>query len=202
MGVVWRSGNKNVFRWVLFKLCLRSHPAQKSVQMMLHCVVICFVVLLATSCTIADVADSSSSSSADSSVSPDTVLAPSGQASTERLIPSESSPSTPIEDSGKTTSANENHASSGSLPEPGRLSAEVRERLIEAIATDLSQPKESIRLESVTAQTWSNGCLGLATKDELCTMALVEGWQIDVSNGDNLAIYRSNESGTVVRRAN
>lgn len=201
MRVFWRNGNKNVFRWVLFRLRLGSHPDQKPVQIMVYCVVLCVVVLLATSCTTADVADSSISFSADSSVSSDTALVPSEQASTEGLVPSVSSSSTPIEEPGPTTSTKENYASDGSVSESGLLSAEVRERLMEAIATDLSQPKDAIRLESVTAQTWPNGCLGLATQDELCTMALVEGWQIEVSTGDSLAIYRSNENGTAVRRA-
>ncbi|MEM9213456.1 MAG: hypothetical protein AAGD25_03830 [Cyanobacteria bacterium P01_F01_bin.150] len=81
------------------------------------------------------------------------------------------------------------------------LSTDVEKRMLDAIAMDLSVNKESLRIDSIAAQTWADGCLGLGTNDELCTMALVEGWYVQVSSEDGTKIYRSNKEGTVIRRA-
>lgn len=79
---------------------------------------------------------------------------------------------------------------------------DLQVRVIEAIAQDLGQPATTLTVESITAQTWPDGCLGLADVDEFCTMALVDGWQITLNVGNISYSYRSNKNGTIVRQAN
>lgn len=79
----------------------------------------------------------------------------------------------------------------------------AQDKILLAIATDLDIAAEDVLIESVSAQTWPDGCLGLANPDEFCTMALVNGWQIVVSqDGESTIVYRSDSNGLAVRRAN
>ena len=63
---------------------------------------------------------------------------------------------------------------------------------IKASATDIA-------LFSVTTATWPNGCLGLATAGEICTQAVVPGYDIRFIARGVEFIYHTNESGTVLR---
>jgi hypothetical protein len=42
----------------------------------------------------------------------------------------------------------------------------------------------------------------LANPEEICTMALVEGWQIQVQHNQQTWIYRTDESARVIRSEN
>ncbi|NJR15219.1 MAG: hypothetical protein HC785_05595 [Calothrix sp. CSU_2_0] len=75
-----------------------------------------------------------------------------------------------------------------------------------AIFQDLSKNQGIIRndLEVVkyAAKTWRNGCLELANSGELCTQALVPGWQVTVTNGKQNWVYHTNGNGKNLRVAN
>ncbi|WP_339394170.1 hypothetical protein [Nostoc sp. UHCC 0870] len=64
----------------------------------------------------------------------------------------------------------------------------------EGIATKKLKITDSIR------KTWGNGCLELPRPDEFCTQALVPGWRVVVTSGQQRWIYHTNETGSVVRR--
>lgn len=222
MRVIWLNRNKrlhgdpNALRWVLVKprifkprmgnlwnvrqqIHINTH--QQTMHVKNSFIAICCVALLATGCAATDISEASQSSSPDSTAIAD------GEriSSSDKITPAGSSPAFPKENPSALPLpvSMEKNIDDPSSPEPEALTEEVRARLLEAIATDLSQPQEAISLGAVTAHTWSNGCLGLAAPNEFCTMALVEGWQIEVVNeGKPSVIYRSNERGTVVRRAN
>jgi hypothetical protein len=80
-----------------------------------------------------------------------------------------------------------------------RPSSEV----IDAVRQDLSNRTniEPARFELIktTQETWPDGCLGLPRSDEMCTQALVEGWQIVIENGDRTWIYRTDTRGRAIR---
>ena len=84
---------------------------------------------------------------------------------------------------------------------PVSLPSDVEATILGAIAQDLGQPETNLTIEEATSQTWSDGCLGLAEPGEFCTMALVDGWQLRVTDQQSTMTYRSNEAGTVVRQA-
>ncbi|HEY9806870.1 MAG TPA: hypothetical protein V6D04_09890, partial [Candidatus Obscuribacterales bacterium] len=47
--------------------------------------------------------------------------------------------------------------------------------------------------------TWRDGCLGLSTGGELCTQVETPGWQVTVAGRSQQLVYRTNDSGSVVK---
>lgn len=58
---------------------------------------------------------------------------------------------------------------------------------------------KKLKIVDYSQQTWRNGCLELPQTNELCTQALVPGWKVAVSDGQQNWIYHTNQTGTVVR---
>jgi len=79
-------------------------------------------------------------------------------------------------------------------------SATLPEAVWRSVAQDIGQPANRLTLDSAIAQSWSDGCLGLAQPDEFCSMAIVDGWQVIASDGQTVWTYRSNADGTHLRR--
>ncbi len=100
-----------------------------------------------------------------------------------------------IEESSSSSSTQENSSTS-------EISKDTEERILEAIATDIGQPVSALTVEEVSLNTWPDGCLGLPNPDELCTMALVDGWHIQVMVGEDSIGYRTDLEGTIIRREN
>ncbi|MEC4985320.1 MAG: hypothetical protein SAJ37_19435 [Oscillatoria sp. PMC 1068.18] len=75
----------------------------------------------------------------------------------------------------------------------------IGSRVLTQAIEDLNVPLEQLDIIYAEKRTWRNGCLGLGKPDDLCTQALVEGWQVTVKNGERKFIYRTNEDGTNVR---
>jgi hypothetical protein len=55
---------------------------------------------------------------------------------------------------------------------------------------------------SVTEQNWPDGCLGLPKAEEVCTMAIVPGWRIEVSDKLQTWFYRTDRTGKTLRLEN
>lgn len=60
-------------------------------------------------------------------------------------------------------------------------------------------PAERLQVRSATARTWPDGCLGLPNPDELCTQALVEGWEIVLTDNGKTWTYRTDSTGQNTR---
>lgn len=76
--------------------------------------------------------------------------------------------------------------------------------VIEAVLKNLSEesgiPSDRLQIQQTEANTWSDGCLGLAKPDEFCTQALVEGWRVRVSDGQTTWVYRTDATGKNIRQ--
>lgn len=59
-----------------------------------------------------------------------------------------------------------------------------------------------LKITNYNQQTWPNGCLGISEPDQICTQALVPGWQITVTDGQKTWIYRTDNSGRNIRLEN
>lgn len=103
----------------------------------------------------------------------------------EISLPSETSEGAPEIDSGAVSSAQ--------LPEA------VRASVLEDIAASNNVPIDALEVEAAVPQSWPDGCLGLGGPDEICTFALVDGWEVTVSQGDDVWVYRTDSDGFVVR---
>lgn len=82
-------------------------------------------------------------------------------------------------------------------------SSQLPGRVGNAVIVDLSKqtgiPAGQLQVTQYSRQTWSNGCLGLAKPGEVCTQAVVEGWRVVLSNGQQNWVYRSDHTGRVLR---
>jgi hypothetical protein len=82
-------------------------------------------------------------------------------------------------------------------------STKFSDTLAKAVLKEASQrtglSTSELRIAETTKKDWSNGCLGLGSSDEVCTQAIVPGWQVTVTGGRRELVYRTNESGSQVR---
>lgn len=72
-----------------------------------------------------------------------------------------------------------------------------------AVLTDASQrvslPVANLRIIKAEKHQWSDGCLGLAEAEEICTQAIVPGWQVTVTDGQCQWVYRTDDYGKLLR---
>jgi hypothetical protein len=75
--------------------------------------------------------------------------------------------------------------------------------VITAVRQDISQrtriPADRLKIESASERTWTDGCLGLARPEEICTQSLVNGWQITVTDDRKTWLYRTDSTGRSIR---
>lgn len=79
----------------------------------------------------------------------------------------------------------------------------VRNQVKTALADELGIAPERLQIGRYSRETWPDGCLGLGGPAELCTEALVDGWQVEVIDPetDQHYVYRTDLRGNQVRRA-
>ncbi|MEH2061221.1 MAG: hypothetical protein V7K50_02945 [Nostoc sp.] len=83
---------------------------------------------------------------------------------------------------------------------PSRLPRSVANAVLQDLARRQKISATELQIIDYNQQTWRNGCLELAQPDEICTQALIPGWQIVVSNGKENWTYHTNQTGSVLRR--
>jgi hypothetical protein len=83
--------------------------------------------------------------------------------------------------------------SAGASPPEAAIYA--REALAEKLGISLAQ----VEIVSYESKTWPDGCLGLPREGEMCTMALVSGWRVELSAEGKNYIARTNETGSQIR---
>jgi len=75
----------------------------------------------------------------------------------------------------------------------------VNDAVLREVSRRTSLPTSAFRIVESQRQNWPNGCLGLSSPGIACTEAIVPGWRIVVANGQQRWVYRTNESGSVVK---
>lgn len=109
---------------------------------------------------------------------------------TEPAPPPESAETTPAD---PTPTEAERQSDTANLPD------QVANQVKTAIAQSANTSADTIQITSAEQHTWPNGCLGLANPDEFCTQALVEGWQVEATNGETTWTYRTDATGSQLR---
>ncbi len=85
-------------------------------------------------------------------------------------------------------------------PTPGQpRAADVA--ALEDLAARFEISVDEIEVLSVEAMEWPDGCLGVGEPDEVCTEAIVPGFEVLLQFGETVVTYRTNETGTLVRFA-
>ena len=76
---------------------------------------------------------------------------------------------------------------------------EVKSAVLNDAVKRTSKTISALKIIEARSQQWSDGCLGLAKPDEICTQAIVPGWQVVVTDGLRNWTYRTDEIGNTVR---
>lgn len=88
-------------------------------------------------------------------------------------------------------------------PTPIAKATSIPPEIVDGLRQDLSQrtgvPANQLKLVESSAETWTDGCLGLAQADEMCTQAMVNGWRVVFTQGDRQWVYRTNGNGRTFR---
>ncbi|MGL5033390.1 MAG: hypothetical protein ACRC6M_06265 [Microcystaceae cyanobacterium] len=75
--------------------------------------------------------------------------------------------------------------------------------IADAVKKDLAQRTKlavkQIQVTSALQKTWPDGCLGLAKPEQMCSQAMVSGWQVTLTNGKKYWTYRTDNSGKNIR---
>ena len=82
--------------------------------------------------------------------------------------------------------------------EANSLPTEVQSAVLNDAVKRTSKTIAAFKVLSAKPQQWSDGCLGLG-QDEICTQAIISGWQVVVTDGANNWTYRTDAIGDVVR---
>lgn len=80
-----------------------------------------------------------------------------------------------------------------------QLPAIVVDRLRQDLSKRTQRPPATLKLIEAAPKTWSDGCLGMAAPEEICTQALVEGWRVVFAHADQRWIYRTDQQGRAIR---
>lgn len=60
-------------------------------------------------------------------------------------------------------------------------------------------PIKQLRIVDSVRRDWADGCLEIIQPGIICTQQVVPGWQVKVVGGRQSLIYRTNNSGSVVK---
>lgn len=75
----------------------------------------------------------------------------------------------------------------------------VSERVAKVLAGGLGISPELISVVSITEKEWSDGCLGLGKADEMCTQALVPGYEAKLTAQGVTYTYRTDKAVNIVK---
>lgn len=78
---------------------------------------------------------------------------------------------------------------------PRRVALKVRQD----VAQRFNLPERSLRIVRANRATWSDSCLGLGAPNERCATATVEGWRIEITNGQDTWVYRTDLRAQVIK---
>jgi uncharacterized protein YcnI len=84
-------------------------------------------------------------------------------------------------------------------PSDGNLPAAVRRAVLQDAARRSNRSISELRILQAERQDWPNGCLGLAEPGVMCGQAIVPGWRVAVEGDGQFLVYRTNESGSVIK---
>ncbi len=67
------------------------------------------------------------------------------------------------------------------------------------LAKKLSVDEKSIVIMNIENKSWTDGCLGLGGPAESCSMALVDGFRVEMLAQGKTYFYRTDKTGSSIR---
>ena len=86
-----------------------------------------------------------------------------------------------------------------SLETQTQLSPTVENSVLQHAAQQSGLPTSALRITHAQPQTWADNCLELRETEVFCTKIPVPGWQVAVASERHSWIYRTNDSGSVIK---
>ena len=86
-----------------------------------------------------------------------------------------------------------------SISSDSDLPTEVKAAVINDAVKRTTKTVSAMKIVEARSQQWSDGCLGLAKADEICTQAITPGYRITVTDSINNWTYRTDTTGNTVR---
>lgn len=80
------------------------------------------------------------------------------------------------------------------------LSASISNSVLQHASQQSGLPTSALHIVQSQQQTWSDSCLGVNDFGVLCTQMIVPGWQVAVASGQQRWVYRTNTSGSVIKK--
>jgi len=85
------------------------------------------------------------------------------------------------------------------LAQVPQLPATISTAVLQTHSRSLNQPIDRFRVAEAISRNWPDGCLGLAEQGEFCAQVLVPGWQVQVTDGRQNWVYRTDSTGASIR---
>jgi hypothetical protein len=85
------------------------------------------------------------------------------------------------------------------LPQDSNLPDSVAKAVLQDAQTRSHLSVKQLRIVNAEPRNWSDGCLGLASPGTFCTQIVVPGWQVTVESGQQSFVYRTNNSGSLIK---
>jgi hypothetical protein len=85
------------------------------------------------------------------------------------------------------------------LPQDSNLPDSVAKAVLQDAQMRSRLSVKQWRIVNTEPRNWPDGCLGLAPPGTFCTQIVVPGWQVTVESGQKSFVYRTNNSGSLVK---
>jgi hypothetical protein len=85
--------------------------------------------------------------------------------------------------------------------ERGNLPDSVAKAVLQDASMRFNLSSGTLRIIEAEQRNWSDGCLGLAAPDTMCSQRMVRGWQVRVMGVEKTYSYRTDDSGSLVKLA-
>ena len=87
----------------------------------------------------------------------------------------------------------------GQIPGNNNLPDSVSDAVLRDAARRSNLSISQLRIVQAEKRDWPNGCLGIIEPGRSCAAMVVSGWRVRVEGGRQTFVYRTNESGSVVK---
>lgn len=85
------------------------------------------------------------------------------------------------------------------LPQNSNLPDSVAKAVLQDAQMRSHLSAKQWHIVKVEPRNWPDGCLGLASPGTFCTQIVVPGWQVTVESRKHRFVYRTNNSGSLVK---
>lgn len=84
-------------------------------------------------------------------------------------------------------------------PSTSRLPRSIANKVRLELARQLNLNPRSLIVVNASRETWPDSCLGLGGANEVCLMLMVQGWRIELTNGQQNWVVRTDLFADVIR---